>query len=91
MLVRMLVGVAVIVCMIMCVIVSVAVIVCMIVCMIVGVAAACIMDVIVSVAVIVAAVGSVNMTLRRVFLGQQCGRCCLHEVIGLGRKLIHAG
>jgi hypothetical protein len=85
----MLVGVAVIVCMIMCVIVSVAVIVCMIVCMIVGVAAACIMDVIV--AVIVAAVGSVNMTFRRVFLGQQCGRCCLHEVIGLGRKLIHAG
>jgi hypothetical protein len=81
----MLVGVAVIVCMIMCVIVSVAVIVCMIV----GVAAACIMDVIV--AVIVAAVGSVNMTFRRVFLGQQCGRCCLHEVIGLGRKLIHAG
>jgi hypothetical protein len=77
----MLVGVAVIVCMIMCVIVSVAVIVCMIV----GVAAACIMD------VIVAAVGSVNMTFRRVFLGQQCGRCCLHEVIGLGRKLIHAG
>jgi hypothetical protein len=49
--------------MIMCVIVSVAVLVCMIV----GVAAACIMDVIV--AVIVAAVGSVNMTLRRVFLG----------------------
>lgn len=83
----MLVGVAVIVCMIMCVIVSVAVLVCMIV----GVAAACIMDVIVSVAVIVAAVGSVNMTLRRVFLGQQCGRCCLHEVIGLRRKLIHAG
>jgi hypothetical protein len=83
----MLVGVAVIVCMIMCVIVSVAVIVCMIV----GVAAACIMDVIVSVAVIVAAVGSVNMTFRRVFLGQQCGRCCLHELIGLGRKLIHAG
>lgn len=81
----MLVGVAVIVCMIMCVIVSVAVIVCMIV----GVAAACIMDV--SVAVIVAAVGSVNMTLRRVFLVQQCGRCCLHEVIGLGRKLIHTG
>ena len=81
----MLVGVAVIVYMIMCVIVSVAVIVCMIV----GVAAACIMDV--SVAVIVAAVGSVNMTLRRVFLVQQCGRCCLHEVIGLGRKLIHAG
>ena len=81
----MLVGVAVIVCMIMCVNVSVAVLVCMIV----GVAAACIMDVIV--AVIVAAVGSVNMTLRRVFLGQQCGRCCLHEVIGLGRKLIHAG
>jgi hypothetical protein len=77
----MLVGVAVIVYMIMCVIVSVAVLVCMIV----GVAAACIMD------VIVAAVGSVNMTLRRVFLGQQCGRCCLHEVIGLGRKLIHAG
>jgi hypothetical protein len=67
--------------MIMCVIVSVAVLVCMIV----GVAAACIMD------VIVAAVGSVNMTFRRVFLGQQCGRCCLHEVIGLGRKLIHAG
>jgi hypothetical protein len=83
----MLVGVAVIVYMIMCVIVSVAVLVCMIV----GVAAACIMDVIVSVAVIVAAVGSVNMTFRRVFLGQQCGRCCLHEVIGLGRKLIHAG
>jgi hypothetical protein len=77
----MLVGVAVIVYMIMCVIVSVAVLVCMIV----GVAAACIMD------VIVAAVGSVNMTLRRVFLGQQCGRCCLHEVIGLRRKLIHAG
>jgi hypothetical protein len=77
----MLVGVAVIVYMIMCVIVSVAVLVCMIV----GVAAACIMD------VIVAAVGSVNMTFRRVFLGQQCGRCCLHEVIGLGRKLIHAG
>ena len=77
----MLVGVAVIVYMIMCVIVSVAVLVCMIV----GVAAACIMD------VIVAAVGSVNMTFRRVFLDQQCGRCCLHEVIGLGRKLIHAG
>jgi hypothetical protein len=63
----MLVGVAVIVCMIMCmimcVIVSVAVSVAVIVCMIVGVAAVCIMD------VIVAAVGSVNMTLRRVFLG----------------------